>query len=77
MGGRGPMAIFFKFEMAKFFREGSEVLGMMMGASTNNIRGNGNGVNKEEEVVEFTDTVSKGGYSKVGLVLEGTYVIKI
>jgi len=69
------MAIF-KFEMAKFFREGSEALGMMMGVSTNNIGGNGNGVDKRSEAVEYANTARKGGYSELGLVLEGTYVVK-
>jgi len=59
----------FKFKFDKFFREGLEVLGMMMGVSTSNIRGNGNGVNRGSEVVEYANTASKGGYRKVGLVL--------
>ena len=62
--------------MAKFFREGSEALGMMMGVGTNNIGGNGNDVNRRSKAVEYADTARKGGYSKVGLVLEGTYVVK-
>jgi len=49
---------------------------MMMGVGTGDIRGNGNGVNRESKAVEYANTASKGGYRKVGLVLEGTYMIK-